>query len=37
MHSPVETASLKDIEQEIQLLVEMISSLTGEEDLNPLT
>jgi len=36
MHSPVETASLKDIEEEIELLVEMIASLTGEENLNPL-
>ncbi|WP_217589144.1 M20/M25/M40 family metallo-hydrolase [Lentibacillus saliphilus] len=36
MHSPVETASLKDIEEEIMLLVEMISHLTGEESLNPL-
>ncbi len=36
MHSPVETASLKDIEEEIELLVEMIANLTGEENLNPL-
>lgn len=36
MHSPVETASLSDIEQEIELLVEMIASLTGEENLSPL-
>ncbi|WP_010094980.1 M20/M25/M40 family metallo-hydrolase [Ornithinibacillus scapharcae] len=36
MHSPVETASLDDIDQEINLLVEMISNLTGEESLNPL-
>lgn len=36
MHSPVETVSLQDIEQEIELLVEMIASLTGEENLSPL-
>ncbi|GGA76498.1 M20/M25/M40 family metallo-hydrolase [Ornithinibacillus halotolerans] len=36
MHSPVETASLEDIDQEIELLVEMISGLTGNESLNPL-
>jgi endoglucanase len=36
MHSPVETASFKDIEEEIELLVTMISDLTGEESLNPL-
>ncbi|MBD1223421.1 M20/M25/M40 family metallo-hydrolase [Virgibacillus halodenitrificans] len=36
MHSPVETASLKDIDEEIELLVEMIANLTGEENLNPL-
>lgn len=36
MHSPVETASLKDIEQEIDLLVEMLASLTGKESFNPL-
>jgi putative aminopeptidase FrvX len=36
MHSPVETVSLKDIGEEIDLLVEMITSLTGEESLNPL-
>ncbi|HEX6594489.1 MAG TPA: M20/M25/M40 family metallo-hydrolase [Bacillota bacterium] len=35
MHSPVETASFKDIEQEIQLLVKMIENLTGKESLNP--
>lgn len=35
MHSPVETASLLDIEQEVTLLVEMIASLTGEENLIP--
>ncbi|ASN04900.1 M20/M25/M40 family metallo-hydrolase [Virgibacillus necropolis] len=36
MHSPVETASLKDIDEEIELLVAMIANLTGEESLNPL-
>lgn len=36
MHSPVETASTKDIEEEISLLVEMISNLSGDESLNPL-
>lgn len=36
MHSPVETVSMRDIEQEIDLLVEFISQLTGEENLNPL-
>ncbi|MCC2249455.1 M20/M25/M40 family metallo-hydrolase [Virgibacillus sp. AGTR] len=36
MHSPVETSSLKDMEQEIELLVTMIASLTGNESLNPL-
>lgn len=36
MHSPVETASIKDIDEEIDLLVEMLQKLTGEEDLNPL-
>ncbi|WP_188453992.1 M20/M25/M40 family metallo-hydrolase [Virgibacillus oceani] len=36
MHSPVETASLKDIEEEIELLVTMIADLSGEESLNPL-
>lgn len=35
MHSPVETVSLKDIEEEIDLLVEMILSLKGDENLNP--
>ncbi|ARI76720.1 M20/M25/M40 family metallo-hydrolase [Halobacillus mangrovi] len=36
MHSPVETVSIKDIEQEIDLLVEMIANMKGEESLNPL-
>lgn len=36
MHSPVETASLHDIEQEIELLTDMIVHLTGSENLNPL-
>lgn len=36
MHSPVETASLDDIEKEIDLLVDMIKGLTGEENLCPL-
>src|SRR5699024_6783459 len=36
MHSPVETASLKDIDEEIELIVTMIAHLTGEESLNPL-
>ncbi|RKN86394.1 M20/M25/M40 family metallo-hydrolase [Paenibacillus ginsengarvi] len=36
MHSPVETASLNDIEQEIELLTDMIVHLTGHENLNPL-
>ncbi|HYE10762.1 MAG TPA: M20/M25/M40 family metallo-hydrolase [Patescibacteria group bacterium] len=36
MHSPVETASLKDINEEVELLSELIMSLTGEESLKPL-
>ncbi|TGB02168.1 M20/M25/M40 family metallo-hydrolase [Halobacillus salinus] len=36
MHSPVETASIQDIEEEIELMVEMIANMTGEESLNPL-
>ncbi|WP_084600204.1 M20/M25/M40 family metallo-hydrolase [Pontibacillus litoralis] len=36
MHSPVETASMQDIEEEIALLVHMIKEMTGEESLNPL-
>lgn len=37
MHSPSEVVSLKDIEAEINLLVDFIKSLSGQEDLNPLT
>lgn len=36
MHSPVETASLKDIQQVIELLTEMIANMTGKESLKPL-
>ncbi|MFD2922763.1 M20/M25/M40 family metallo-hydrolase [Halobacillus naozhouensis] len=36
MHSPVETVSIKDMNEEIDLLVDMIANLTGEESLNPL-
>ncbi|UFT98188.1 M20/M25/M40 family metallo-hydrolase [Radiobacillus kanasensis] len=36
MHSPVETASFRDMEEEIELLVTMIKNLTGKENLNPL-
>ncbi|SET33651.1 endoglucanase [Oceanobacillus limi] len=36
MHSPVETVSFQDIDEEIELLVKMISNLTGNESLNPL-
>ncbi|WP_407271925.1 M20/M25/M40 family metallo-hydrolase [Radiobacillus sp. PE A8.2] len=36
MHSPVETVSIKDIEDEIELLVKMIADLSGKESLNPL-
>ncbi|MCD5325116.1 MULTISPECIES: M20/M25/M40 family metallo-hydrolase [Pontibacillus] len=36
MHSPVETASIKDIDEEIDLLVTMIEKMSGEESLNPL-
>ncbi len=35
MHSPIEMASIKDIENEIDMLVEFISGLTGKEDLRP--
>jgi putative aminopeptidase FrvX len=36
MHSPVETGSFKDMAEEIELLSELIMSLTGEESLKPL-
>jgi len=36
MHAPVETASFKDMEQEIELLTEFIMSLDGTESLKPL-
>ncbi|MDA3730862.1 M20/M25/M40 family metallo-hydrolase [Niameybacter massiliensis] len=36
MHAPCEVASLKDIETEIELLVQMILSLDGTENLKPL-
>lgn len=36
MHSPVETVSLQDMEQEIQLLVSMIKDLSGNESVHPL-
>ncbi|WP_138420286.1 M20/M25/M40 family metallo-hydrolase [Aquibacillus sediminis] len=36
MHAPVETASIKDIDEEIDLIVKMIEDLTGKESLNPL-
>ncbi|MCA0984487.1 M20/M25/M40 family metallo-hydrolase [Halobacillus yeomjeoni] len=36
MHSPAETVSIKDMEEEIDLLVEMIATMTGNESLNPL-
>ncbi|WP_373893150.1 M20/M25/M40 family metallo-hydrolase [Virgibacillus natechei] len=36
MHSPVETAAINDIDEEIELLVSFISALTAEESLNPL-
>jgi len=35
MHSPVETISLKDMNEEIELLTDMILHLTGEENLHP--
>lgn len=37
MHSPSEVVSLKDIASEINLIVDFIKSLSGKEDLNPLT
>lgn len=36
MHSPSEVVNLKDIQMEIDLLVQMIKSLTGQENLKPL-
>src|SRR5699024_12659402 len=36
MHSPVETVSIQDMEEEIELLVHMLSNLNGDESLNPL-
>ncbi len=36
MHSPSEVVNLKDIQMEIDLLVDMIKSLTGQDNLNPL-
>lgn len=36
MHSPAETVSKKDIDEEIDLIVAMLENLTGNEDLNPL-
>ncbi|HET7521756.1 MAG TPA: M20/M25/M40 family metallo-hydrolase [Bacillales bacterium] len=36
MHAPVETAGLKDMEEEIKLLTDMILHLNGNESLNPL-
>ncbi|ENH97114.1 endoglucanase [Gracilibacillus halophilus YIM-C55.5] len=36
MHSPVETVSIKDMEEEIALLVAFIESLSGKESLKPL-
>lgn len=36
MHAPVETVSLKDIEDEITLLTDMILNLTGNEKVGPL-
>jgi len=36
MHSPSEVVSLKDIQSEIDLMVHMIKSMTGNENLKPL-
>ncbi|WP_425467092.1 M20/M25/M40 family metallo-hydrolase [Pseudalkalibacillus caeni] len=36
MHSPVEAASFKDMDEEVQLLSDMIANMTGDESLNPL-
>jgi len=36
MHSPIEMASMKDIEAVIELLAATIASLTGKEDLRPI-
>ncbi|MFS0751034.1 M20/M25/M40 family metallo-hydrolase [Oceanobacillus sp. 1P07AA] len=36
MHSPVETASKQDMEEEVQLMVSMLTNLSGNESLNPL-
>lgn len=36
MHAPVETVSLRDIELEIELLVDFLVHLTGNENLSPL-
>jgi len=35
MHSPVETVNMQDIENQINLLVQTIRTLTGEENFNP--
>ncbi|PIE77631.1 MAG: endoglucanase [Candidatus Delongbacteria bacterium] len=35
MHSPVETISMKDLEQEIDMIVKFIENLKGDEDLRP--
>ncbi|WP_066192611.1 MULTISPECIES: M20/M25/M40 family metallo-hydrolase [Gracilibacillus] len=36
MHSPVETVSIRDIEEEIELVTNTIAAMTGKESLNPL-
>ena len=36
MHSPSEVVNLKDIQMEIDLIVEMIKSMSGQENLKPL-